>query len=81
MFETFNKSGKRSKIKASRSNKDTDLTPTNMYTAVEFGSGRPDGSRRLSNNYGKTAGKRADYKPEVGARSAMTGRLFDMVKG
>ena len=55
MFETFNKRGKRSKVKAVRSNKDTDYTPENWYSPVEFGSGRPDGSRRISNSYGKTS--------------------------
>lgn len=80
MFETFNKRGKRSKIKAVRANKDTDRTPANMYAAVEFAAGRPDPSRRLTNNYGKTAGKRAEYKPEVGQASSMTGRLFNMAK-
>lgn len=80
MFETFKKRGSRSKIKATRANKDTDRTPTNMYSAVEFSGGRPDGSRRLTNNYGKTAGKRAEYKPEVGMASSMTGRLFNRAK-
>ena len=76
MFETFNKRGSRSKIKATRANKDTDRTPANMYSAVEFDAGRPDASRRLTNNYGKTAGKRAEYKPEVGMASSMMRRIF-----
>ena len=80
MFETFNKRGSRSKIKATRANKDTDRTPANMYSAVEFDAGRPDASRRLTNNYGKTAGKRAEYKPEVGMASSMAGRIFNMAK-
>jgi len=80
MFETFNKRGNRSKIKATRADKDTDYTPPNMYTAVEWGKGRPDGSRRITNNYGKTAGKRAEYKPEVGRASSMAGRLFNLAK-
>ena len=80
MFETHNKRGNRSKIKAVISNQETDLTPQNMYSAVEFGGGAPSGDRRISNSYGKTAGKRAEYKPEVGIRSSMTGRLFNMAK-
>ena len=80
MFETFNKRGLRSKIKATRADKDTDLTPPNMYSAVEHGGGSPDSSRRLTNNYGKTAGKRAQYKPEVGEASSMAGRIFNMAK-
>lgn len=80
MFETFGKRGNRSKIKAVISNQETDRTPQNMYAAVEFGGGAPSGDRRMSNNYGKTAGKRAQYKPEVGIRSSMTGRLFKAAK-
>ncbi len=80
MFETFNKRGKRSKIKATRADKDTDRSPPNMYDAVAWSDGRPDSSRRLTNNYGKTAGKRAQYKPEVGQASSLAGRLFNMAK-
>ena len=80
MFETFNKRGSRSKIKATRADKDTDLTPPNMYDAVAHGGGSPDSSRRLTNNYGKTAAKRATYKPEIGRASAMAGRIFNMMK-
>jgi hypothetical protein len=80
MFETFNKRGNRSKIKATGMSGDDDRTPRNMYAAVELGGGRPDGSRRLTNNYGKTAGKRAEYKPEVGRESSMTGRMFNLAK-
>ncbi len=80
MFETFKKRGQRSKMKATSANKATDRTPANMYSAVEFGAGRPESSRRFTGNYGKTAAKRAQYKPEVGAASSMTGRLFNMAK-
>jgi hypothetical protein len=80
MFETFNKRGHRSKIKATRADKDTDRSPPNMYDAVAYSGGRPDSSRRLTNNYGKTAEKRAQYKPEVGRASAMAGRIFNMMK-
>lgn len=81
MFETFPKRGKRSKHKATRSNKDTDHSPATMYSAAEFGGGKPDSSRRLTNNYGKTAGKRKDYKPETGENSRRTGRMFNWMKG
>ncbi len=80
MYETFNKRGTRSKIKATRADKDTNLSPPNMYDAIAHGGGSPDSSRRLTNNYGKTAGKRAQYKPEVGRASSMAGRIFNMAK-
>lgn len=81
MFKTYPKRGKRSKYKATQADKGTDRSPATMYSAVEFGGGRPDSSRRLTNNYGKTAGKRGDYKPEVGNRSRETGRMFNWMKG
>lgn len=80
MYETFNKRGKRSSIKAVSSTSDIDRSPPNMYDAIDYGGGRPDSSRRLTNNYGKTAGKRAEYKPEVGIASSMAGRIFNMAK-
>jgi len=58
-----------------------DFSPDNMYAAVEFGMGRPDAMRRYSGNYGKTAKKRDQYKPEVGMRSSLTGRMFNAMKG
>ncbi len=79
MFETFNKRGNRSKIKATRDDEDH-TGPNRMYQAATFGGGRPDVSRRLTNNYGKTAGKRAEYKPEVGAGASFAGRMFNMAK-
>ncbi len=80
MFETFNKRGNRSKIRATRADKDTDYSPATMYSAVEWETGQPDGSRRITNNYGKTAGKRAEYEPDVGIRSSMIGRMFNAAK-
>lgn len=80
MFETFNKSGSRSKIRAASSNQEMDHTPETMYSAAIFDGGRPDSSRRLTNNYGKTPGKRAEYKPEIGLRSSLAGRMFNMAK-
>ena len=82
MFFTAKKRGKMAKRPAGEdkwSNKD--LTPSTMYSAVEFGGGHPDGSRRLTNNYGKTSGKRNDFKPEVGDNSRRTGRMFNWMKG
>jgi hypothetical protein len=57
-----------------------DVSPDNMYAAVEFGSGRPDAMRRYSGNYGKTAKKRGEYKPEVGMNSSLTARIFNAIK-
>ena len=79
MYETFNKRGKRSKIKAVQSTSDIDLSPPNMYDAVAHGGGSPDSSRRITNNYGKTAGKRAEYKPEVGLASSLAMRPLGML--
>jgi hypothetical protein len=52
-----------------------------MYGAVEFGGGRPGTERRFTNNYGKNAKARNEYKPEVGARSREAGRMFSWMKG
>jgi hypothetical protein len=85
-YETFAKRGKRSRM-GSKPDKysDGDYTPANipanMYAAVDFGGKHPDPSRRFTNNYGKTAGKRADYEPEVGNRSRESGRMFNWLKG
>ena len=58
-----------------------DVSPATMYSPTEFGRGRPDGSRRMTNNYGKTAGKRNEFKPEVGENSRRIGRMFNWTKG
>lgn len=79
MYETFDKRGKRSK-KTVKDDGDKDVTPAHMYAAVEFGGDRPDGFRRISGNYGKTSGKRNEYKPEVGLASSTAGRMFNVVK-
>lgn len=79
-FFTANKRGKRASRPGSAEAK-SEHTPATMYSAVEFGGKSPDGSRRLTNNYGKTAGKRNEYKPEVGDNSRRTGRMFNWMKG
>ena len=81
-YETFAKRGKRSRM-GPKPDKyaDGEYSPVNMYAAVDFGGKHPDPSRRFTNNYGKTAGKRADYEPEVGNRSRETGRMFSWMKG
>ena len=81
-YETFAKRGKRSRMGPKPDKwSDKDVSPTTMYSAVEFGGGRPGSERRFTNNYGKTAGKRNDYEPEVGNRSRQTGRMFNWMKG
>lgn len=80
MHFTAKKSGKRSKMRG-KAVDGKDLTPSTMYSAVEFGGGRPDSSRRMTNNYGKTRGKRSEYRPEVGENSRRTGRMFNWMKG
>jgi hypothetical protein len=50
-FFTAGKRGKMSKMKG-KSIAAKDLTPPTMYSAVDFGGGRPDSSRRMTNNYG-----------------------------
>lgn len=81
-YETFAKRGKRSRMGPKPDKfSDRDVSPTTMYSAVEFGGVRPGSERRFTNNYGKTAGKRADYEPEVGNRSRQTGRMFNWMKG
>ena len=79
-FFTASKRGKMSKMKG-KSIDGKDLTPPTMYSAVDFGGGRPDSSRRMTNNYGKTARKRGEYRPEVGENSRRTGRMFNWMKG
>lgn len=82
MFTTATKRGKRAKRPAGPDKySDKDVSPSTMYSAVEFGGRHPDGSRRLTNNYGKTAGKRNEFKPEVGDNSRRTGRMFNWMKG
>ncbi len=80
-YFTMNKRGKMGKKIPEDRMSDVDHSPATMYSAVEFGAGHPDGSRRLTNNYGKTARKRNEFKPEVGENSRRTGRMFNWMKG
>lgn len=81
-YETFAKRGKRSRMGMKPDKmSDKEFTPSSMYSAVDFGGARPDPSRRFTNNYGKTSGKRSDNNPEVGTRSRESGRMFNWMKG
>jgi len=78
MHESFPKRGKRSKRQALDEAKD--YSPDNMYGASEFGGGRPAWGRRFDGNYGKTAKRRAENKPEKGEQSRRAGRTFNVLK-
>lgn len=80
MFQTFAKSGKKSKVKA-KAGKGSTHTPSSMYAAVDFGGSHPDSSRRFSGNYGKNAKARREVDTETGADSRRTGRMFNWMKG
>lgn len=56
-------------------------TPSNMYSAVDFGGSRPDSSRRFTGVYGKNAKARNEVDLETGANSRRTGRMFNWMKG
>jgi hypothetical protein len=78
MHESFPKRGKRSKMKATYGDKD--VSPDHMYSAVDFGGGRPGWERRFNGNYGKTAARRAMNHPEKGNDSRRAGRSFNVLK-
>lgn len=80
-FFTAMKRGKMGKKPPQDKWVDKDWTPSTMYSAVEFGSGRPDSSRRFTNNYGKTPGRRGEVDLETGENSRRTGRMFNWMKG
>ncbi len=79
-FFTANKRGKRGK-RPGTAEKGMNSNLATMYNAAQFGGSHPDGSRRMTNNYGKTARKRNEFKPEVGENSRRTGRMFSWMKG
>ena len=56
-------------------------TPSNMYSAVDFGGGKPDSSRRFTGNYGKTPARRGEVDVETGEDSRRAGRMFSWMKG
>lgn len=56
-------------------------TPSNMYSAVDFGGGKPDGSRRFTGIYGKNAKARNETDVEAGEESRRAGRMFSWMKG
>jgi hypothetical protein len=80
MFITAAKRGKRGK-NPGKTDSVGDHSPSNMYAAAEFGGGRPDGSRRFTNIYGKNAKARNEVDVETGAESRKTGRMFSWMKG
>jgi hypothetical protein len=81
-YQTFKKSGKKGKNPGKTDKwSDKDHSPSHMYGAVEFGGDRPGTERRFTNNYGKNAKARNEYKPEIGARSREAGRMFSWMKG
>lgn len=81
-FQTFKKSGKRSKL-GSKPDKhsEKDVSPSNMYGTADFGGGRPDPSRRMSGNYGKTSSKRNENDPLESNNDRQSGRMFNWIKG
>ena len=56
-------------------------TPSNMYSAIEFGSGRPGSERRFTNIYGKNAKARNETDIAAGEESRRAGRMFNWMKG
>ena len=84
MFQTFAKRGKKGKNPGKEdrggSNGQAQTLPS-MYSAADFGGGRPDTSRRFSGNYGKNAKARREVDTDAGAESRQTGRMFSWMKG
>ena len=80
MYFTAAKRGKKGK-NPGKTEPVQELTPASMSSAVEFGGGKPDGSRRFTNNYGKTAARRGDVDTETGEESRRTVRMFNWMKG
>ena len=80
MYMTAPKRGKMGK-RPGTVEKTGDKSPANMYAAVDFGGGRPDGSRRFTNIYGKNAKARNEVDLETGEESRRTGRMFNWMKG
>jgi hypothetical protein len=80
-YQTFKKRGKMGKKPKQDKWADGDFSPSHMYGAADFGGARPGPERRFTNNYGKNARKRNEFKPEVGDRSREAGRMFNWMKG
>lgn len=81
MFFTAPKRGKMAKKPAQDPMYEKDVSPATQYSAVDFGGGRPDGSRRFTNIYGKNAKARNEVDLETGQKSRETGRMFSWMKG
>ena len=80
MFQTYSKRGKKGK-NPGKVDAEGEHNPANMYSAAEFGGGRPDGSRRFTGNYGKNAKARNEVDLETGENSRREGRMFSWMKG
>lgn len=79
-YFTAPKRGKKGKRPGSEGKGSTHKPPT-MYSAVEFGGSRPDGSRRMTGIYGKNAKARSEVDLATGENSRRTGRMFNWMKG
>ena len=79
-YFTAPKRGKMGKKPGSRA-KENQMDLNTMYSAAEFGGGRPGGERRFSGIYGKNAKARNETDVETGANSRRAGRMFSWMKG
>lgn len=79
-FFTANKRGKMGKRPGSPA-KENDMDLNTMYSAAEFGGGRPGGERRFTGVYGKNAKARRETDLEHGENSRRAGRMFSWMKG
>jgi hypothetical protein len=79
-FTTAPKRGKKGKNPGTEHKVQNSDLPT-MYSAAEFGGGRPGTERRFTNIYGKNAKARSETDVEAGQESRRTGRMFNWMKG
>ena len=79
-YFTAGKRGKKAKKPGSVAT-ERDVSPSTMYSAVEFGGGRPGGERRFNGVYGKNAKARNETDLAVGENSRRAGRMFSWMKG
>lgn len=80
MFTTAAKRGKKGKNPGTAAKVQNNDLPT-MYSAADFGGGKPEGSRRFTGLYGKNAKARNEADVETGAESRRTGRMFSWLSG
>jgi hypothetical protein len=84
MYTTASKRGKFGKNpgKTDRGgSKGQSHTPSNMYSAIDFGGGKPDGGRRFTGIYGKNAKARNEADVETGEDSRRAGRMYSWMQG